>query len=106
MNRKKLFTVVTARASATEQRQLIEGMISQAFEMNTDIAVLSNIYNASEYNDFITHENSIYDRIVSGRPDGMIITDDSFMNKKMRDSVIEKIKLTGKPCVSIGTDHT
>ena len=106
MNRKKLFAVVTARASASEQRSLLEGIISQAFEMDTDVAVISNIYNASEYNDFITHENSIYDRIVSERPDGMIFTDDAFMYGKLRKNVLDKISSAGKPCVSIGSGET
>ncbi|MBR6836227.1 MAG: substrate-binding domain-containing protein [Oscillospiraceae bacterium] len=106
MNRKKLFTVVTARASASEQRSLLEGIISQAFDMNTDVAVISNIYNASEYNDFITNENSIYDRIVSQRPDGMIFTDDAFMNGDLRKSVLDKISSSGRPCVSVGARET
>ena len=106
MNRKKLFAVVTARASASEQRSLLEGIISQAFDMDTDVAVISNIYNASEYNDFITHENSIYDRIVSERPDGMIFTDDAFMYGKLRKNVLDKISSAGKPCVSIGSGET
>ncbi len=103
MNTRLLFTVVTARASAAEQRQLLEGIISQAFEMNIDISVVSNIYNASEYNPFITNENTVYNLIENSRHDGIIFTDDSFMNHELREKVCQMINESGEPVISTGS---
>lgn len=102
MNRRLLFTVVTARASAAEQRQILEGIISQAFEMNIDISVVSNIYNASEYNPFITNENTVYNLIKNTRHDGIIFTDDSFMNPELRKNVCRMINESNIPVIGIG----
>ncbi len=104
MKKRLVFTVVTARAWASEQRQLIEGIISEAFKMNTDIVILSNIYNASEYNSFIKSENSIYRLACSERHDGIIFTDDSFMNPELRERVTELIDKNGLPVVTVGTE--
>ena len=68
MINRKIFEVVTARASASEQCQLIEGIVSQAFKYSTDIIVISNIYNASEYNDFITEEGIVMEDIQFDSP--------------------------------------
>lgn len=103
MNPGKVITVVTARASAAEQRKLLEGAISEAFSVNADIVVLSNIYNASEYNSYITNENSIYQLIESDRHDGIIFTDDSFMNPELRRKVTDIIDLSGKPVICTGS---
>lgn len=106
MKKRLVFTVVTARASAPEQRQLLDGIISQAFETDIDVIVVSNVYNASEYNSFITHENSIYDIINSRKHDGIIFTDDSFMNPELRNDVMELIDKSGVPVVCIGAGDT
>ena len=104
MNKRRIFAVVTARASAPEQRQLLDGIISEAFRNNTDIVIISNIYNASEYNSFIVNENSIYEIIRNSRTDGIIFTSDSFMNKELTDKITEIMNLSGVPVVNIGAD--
>jgi len=104
MGHRPVYTVITARASAPEQIQLLEGIISAAFDSDTDIAVVSNIYNASEYNDNITLENRIYSLICSDRPDGIIITYDSFMNPNLRKYVTELAGMNSIPVISIGSD--
>ena len=106
MINRKIFEVVTARASASEQCQLIDGIVSQAFKYSTDIIVISNIYNASEYNDFIKLEDSIYDLISSKKPDGIIFTEDAFINLSLRHKVISMIKETGIPFVCAGSDES
>lgn len=103
MKKRLVFTVVTARASAAEQRQLLDGIISQAFRMGIDIAVISNIYNASEFNSFITHENSIYRIVKSEKHDGIIFTYDSFMNPELREEVLRLIGENNIPVVNIGS---
>lgn len=104
MGNRPLYAVITARASASEQIQLLEGIIASAFDKDIDIAVISNIYNASEYNDIIALENRIYSLICSRRPDGIIITYDSFINPKLRKYVTELADMKSIPVISIGSD--
>ena len=57
MNKKRmLFYFITARPDNSEQSELIKGISKQASEMDIDIAVVSNIYNTSEYNKFFSLE--------------------------------------------------
>ena len=99
-----IFAVVTARASASEQKQILDGIISQGLKMNTDIVVISNIYNASEYNDFIALENNIYSMISSQMPEGFIITGDSFINQKLLEKVLSYLdKHNNIPVVCSGS---
>ncbi len=106
MEKRHIFAVITARASASEQKQILEGIISQGLKMNTDIVVISNIFNASEYNDFIKLENNIYSLISSGKPEGFIITGDAFMNQSLLEKVLSYLDGYDIPVVCSGSSIT
>lgn len=105
MTKKLVFAVITARANASEQIQLVEGIMEEAFGKNIDIIVISNVHNASEYNDFIKLEDRIYALIDSEKPDGIILTYDAFMNPVLRRNVLESIDRKDVPKVCIGSEE-
>ncbi len=106
MENRHIFAVITARVYASEQKQILEGIISQGLKMNTDIVVISNIYNASEYNDFIKLEDNIYSLISSQKPEGFIITGDAFMNQNLLEKVLSYLDMHDIPVVCSGSNIT
>ena len=87
-----LIGVITARASQSEQRQLLKGILSKADELGIDIAVFSNVYNFAEYSAQTEVENKIYELVHSDRLDGIIITYESLMYNELRENIMEHIK--------------
>lgn len=105
MNGKRLLiAVVTAQASENEQKQLLKGIISQAQNLDINIAVISNIYNTSQYNKEITLEDSIYDLINSIEIDGVIFTEESFYNIELKERVFRKISERNIPVIITGDE--
>ena len=86
-----LIGVITARASQSEQRQLLKGMLSKADEFGIDIAVFSNVYNFAEYFAETEVENKIYELVRSDRLDGVIINSESLIYPDLRETINELI---------------
>ena len=82
--KRPLICVITARASQSEQRQLLKGILSKADELGIDIAVFSNVYNFVEYFADTEVENKIYELVHSERLDGVILTSESFIYPELR----------------------
>ncbi len=102
-NGTKLIGVITASASQSEQRQLLEGITAQAQKLGAATAVFSNIYNSAEYFADVEVENRIYDLIISQKLDGLILTAESFLNPVIQQSIYEKITAgTDVPVVVTG----
>ena len=57
---RRRIAVITARADAQEQKEILGGIAEAAFAANTDVAVYSNIYNHWLTDEQITFENIIY----------------------------------------------
>lgn len=90
-NRRPIIGVVTARASESEQRQVLSGILSQAQILGADVVVLTNIYNFAEYHAYVEIENKIYELIASERIDGFILTAESIMTPELKQSLYEKL---------------
>ncbi len=100
---KPLIGVITASASQSEQRQLLEGITAQAQKLGGAVAIFSNIYNSSEYFAEVEVENKIYDLIVSQKIDGLILTAESFLNPDIQQYIAKKIEERGSiPVVATG----
>jgi len=82
-----LIGVITARAAESEQKQQLCGIISSAKKLGINIAVLSNIYNSSEYFANVEIENKIYDLISSEKFDGFILTAESILNPELQQQI-------------------
>ena len=94
--------VITAQASQSEQRQLLDGVLGQAQKLNIATAVFSNIYNFQKYYAGTEVENKIYDLIVSERIDGMILTAESILNPELQQYIYQKILSRNVPVVVTG----
>lgn len=100
MSRKRI-AVITARADATEQKEVLCGIGEAAFAANCDVVVYSNIYNHWIDDEQLNFENAIYDLFEPDYFDGAIITAESFRDLSTLDGVIEKLKITKLPTVVI-----
>ncbi|MBE6862479.1 MAG: helix-turn-helix domain-containing protein [Ruminococcus sp.] len=90
-NDKLVIGIITASACQSEQRQLLDGIISQAQKAGAITVILSNIYNSSEYYAKIEIENKIYELISSKKIDGLILTAESFLNDDLKSYIFKKI---------------
>ncbi len=89
--KRPLIGVITASACRSEQRQILDGIISQAQKLGADTAIFSNIYNSSEYYANIDEENKIYDLVVSKKLDGLILTAESILNVQLQQYIYQKV---------------
>ncbi|SDA11202.1 DNA-binding transcriptional regulator, LacI/PurR family [Ruminococcus sp. YE71] len=94
-----LIGVITARASQSEQRQLLKGILSKADELGIDIAVFSNVYNFAEYFADVEVENKIYELVHSERLDGLILAYESLIYPDLIDSIHDHIRELNIPIV-------
>ena len=100
---RKLIGIITASACQSEQKQILEGIISKAHKLGADTAVFSNIYNSAEYFAHVEIENKIYDLIISQKLDGLILTAESVLNPELQQYIYNKIvSRTNTPVVVTG----
>ncbi len=105
MKNKKTIGVITASASQSEQKQLLEGITMQAAKLGAYTAIFSNIYNSYEYFAEVEIENRIYDLITSEKLDGLILTAESFLNADVQQFIYKKILARKKvPVVVTGAE--
>ena len=96
--------VITAKASQSEQRQLLEGILAQARKLHISTAIFSNIYNFKDYYAGTEVENKIYDLIVSERIDGLILTAESILNPDLQQYIYQKILCRTVPVIVTGAE--
>lgn len=104
LNKKKrpVCGVVAAEANSIEQRQIIEGIVSQNQLYGIDTAVISNIYNPNVKEQELYCENRIYELILSEDLDSIILISESFVNDELRKYVTDYIFRKNVPVVVIG----
>lgn len=98
-DKRPLIGVITARASQSEQRQLLKGILSKADELGIDVAVFSNVYNFVEYFADVEVENKIYELVHSKRLDGVILASESLIYPDLRKSIYEHIRSLDVPVI-------
>ncbi|MBR7038206.1 MAG: substrate-binding domain-containing protein [Oscillospiraceae bacterium] len=104
MDQRPLIGIITARASAVEQRQLLSGVLRKAHEMGADTAVFTNLYNFEEYFAGTEVENRIYDLVSSERLSGLILTAESILNPELQQYIYQRITARGVPLIVTGAD--
>ncbi len=97
----KRIAVITARADETEQKEIINGITETAFAYGYDVFVFSNIYNHWVSDPQLNFENVIYSFFEPCDFDGAIITAEAFMDIKIIDDVMKKIKKSKLPAIII-----
>lgn len=103
MKNRPLIGIITARVAAPEQKQLLEGLLQEAAQLEMDVVVLSNIYNFDTYFAGTEVENRIYELARSPRIDGLIVTADCFLYHDLRSYVDSLIQNSTVPVVVIGS---
>ncbi len=99
---RKTIAVITARADAAEQQEILLGIAQAAFSANADVVVCSNLYNHWTDDPHLTYENVIYDLFDPTGFDGVILTPEAFRDASIPDSAVEKIRRAGLPAVVVG----
>ena len=88
----KRIAVITARADAAEQKEILCGIAEAAFAADTDVVVYSNIYNHWTDDKLLNYENIIYTFFDSDYFDGAIITAEAFRDISILNETVEKIR--------------
>ncbi len=97
--------VITARATNSEQKQILSGILTQAEKIGADVVILTNIYDYYQYYTEIEIENKIYELISSEKLDGLIFTAESINNEALTQTILEHIKNRTKiPVVVTGAE--
>lgn len=84
--------IITSRASESEQKQILSGILSQAEKVGSDAVIITNIYNFYQYVTEIEIENKIYELIDSERIDGLIFTAESINNDSLTSIILQHIR--------------
>lgn len=101
MSRKRI-AIITARADAPEQKELLSSIAEAAFAADRDVVVYSNIYYHWIEDEQLNFENIIYALFEPSHFDGAIITAEAFRDISILDSTVEKLKKEKLPTVVIG----
>ena len=98
---RRRIAVITARADASEQRDILYGISEAAFRKDTDVVVYSNIYNHWQDDNLLNYENIIYSLIEPDLFDGVILTAEAFRDIKIINDTIDKIRAAKIPAIVI-----
>lgn len=96
--------VIGAEVNNTEQRLILNGIISEARKHNCSIFVLSNIYNHLQPERADSADNRIYELISDIKADAFILLSESFVNPVLRGRIHELLVMrTDIPVIIVGT---
>lgn len=102
LDEKIVIGIITSRASESEQRDMLGGILAQAEKLNIYPVVISNIFNFSEYFADVDVENKIYELMESERLDGLIYMEELVLESKLRNSLLNRIRKLNIPVVVTG----
>lgn len=105
MAHRRIIGVISTRTADTEQRELLQGIIPAAWAQNTDVVVISNIYNPEYDDEKLAAENDIYNLIASPDLCGLILITESFINPTNRAQITALMNArVDIPQVAVGSD--
>lgn len=102
---KLLIGVITTDCFVDFQRDIMNGIISQAFRSSCDVAViapLSNFYNTTRYSEA---EAAVLDFILSDRFDGFIYNRNSFLSDEIKNMIDSLCIRSGKPVMLLDYEY-
>ncbi|MDE6788222.1 MAG: substrate-binding domain-containing protein [Ruminococcus sp.] len=105
INGRPLIAVITARPSEREQKIMLEGIMSEAEKYGFYIAVIANIYNFSNIENYFAHvavENKIYELAESERIDGVILMLETVSYSDLKEKILKKLEGKKIPIVVAG----
>ncbi len=101
---RKRIAVITARADAAEQKEIVCGVAEAAFSADADVVVYSNIYNHWVEDEQLNFENIIYSFFEPRYFDGAVITAEAFRDIAVLNVTVEKLRKAKLPTVVIGRE--
>lgn len=100
MNRFRI-AVLISQADSTYQKNLLQGILSQAYTLNMDVAVFATFIKEGSPDSFGEGEMCIFSLPDFNKFDGVIIVPDTIKNKYVVKKLAAKIKESRTPCVTI-----
>ena len=106
MNKRILIGVIITECQVDFQKEILRGIISQAFKSNCDIAVLAPLHNFFMDTPHKQTEKKIYDLILSGRSDGFLYGRNTFYSEDIKNHIDNLLLRSGKPVMLMDSaDH-
>ena len=102
--KRQIIGVISTRTADTEQCELLRGIIPAAWRQNTDVVVISNIYNPEYDDEQLAAENDIYRLIESPDLCGLILVTEAFINPTHRRQISQLMNNRGDiPQIAVGS---
>ncbi len=106
MKQKLFIGVVTTECYYEYERELLKGIISQAFKASCDICVIAKMHRyKTPESDHTKSEDIIYDLILSDRFDGFIYDRDVFSDEPLARRIDELLKKSGRPVILLSNSE-
>ena len=102
--KRQIIGVILTRTADTEQRELLRGIIPVAWQHNTDVVVISNIYDPEYDDEQLAAENDIYRLTESPDLCGLILVTEAFINPTHRKQISQLMNNRGDvPQIAVGS---
>ncbi len=105
MKKRLLIGVVLTDCHINFQEEVLQGIISQAFRSNCDIAVITPFHDFSYETSHKFLESKIFDLIGSDRFDGFLCLKNTFKNDIIRQRLDELLLSSGKPVMLLDSEE-
>lgn len=101
MKKRMCFAVLARSIDESYPTEVLEGIISQAYALDCDVAVFSMFDENNYVSEFFDGEKNIFNLINPEKFDGFLIPGALFNDSGLRNELFDMLKNTGKPVVSV-----
>ena len=106
MSKRILIGVIITECHIDFQKEILRGIVSQAFKSNCDIAVLTPLHNFFMDTPHKQIEKKIFDLILSDRFDGFLYGRNTFYGEEIKNYIDNLLVRSGKPVMLMDfADH-
>lgn len=99
--KRKHIAVLLAQPDSTYQKNLLSGILNEAFENNMDVSVFSTFIKDETIAEFRTGELNIFNLPVFEKFDGIILVPDTIKEKAIIEDLISRADKSGVPLVTV-----
>ncbi len=104
MRKRLLIGAVITDCHIDFQKEILRGMISQAFKSNCDVAIIAPLHNFFSDSPHKNAEKAIFDLILSDRFAGFLYDRNSFYRPDIREYIESLLKRSGKPVMLLDSN--
>ena len=106
MNKRILIGVIMTECQVDFQKEILRGIISQAFKSNCDVVMLTPLHNFFMDTPHKQIEKNIYDLILSDRFDGFLYCRNTYCSEEVKTYIDNLLMRSGKPVMLMDqADH-